>query len=217
MTRGNVERDAFGRFVHHAFRKNRGGLCPRNQFAEPKQNVLITRETIHARLFQNHRERAHCQCRIPRAVFRFAFVQNFEPFRPIVVIRAFGFQMLLPAVTRNRPLHNFVRAFVNARDTHIAFYFFDHVFFDIAVTAERLNRVFRRLIARFRRRIFRHRAFGLQTFFAVVQTFRHPFNVRTRGFQTRRVRHNQFVRVPLFLVERRAALHACLRITNRAP
>ena len=93
----------------------------------------------------------------------------------------------------------------------------DHVFVGVSVTAECLDAGVGRCIAGFGRHVLCDRTLGVEAAFnSGVDAFRCLFDIGARGFQSRDVRHDEFVRVSLCLRERRTRLNALDGIRNGA-
>ena len=187
-----------------------------DQLAQAEQDVLVACQAVEAAALEQRGKRAQRQGGGFRATVGRAGGERFKPRGPVAVVRALRFQVQLPAVARNCPLHNLRGALVDAGDPHIALDLFDHVFLGVAIAAVRLNGVFGGPVAGLGGHILRHRALGLLLGVAAVDALGHPLDVGARGLQAHGIGNQQLVRVRLFGAEQRAALHAGLAIANRA-
>ena len=178
--------------------------------------MLVAGEAVQAAALKNNCQSAQGQGRKSAAVVRLFLVGILQASRPRIVEISPRHQMGTPAVAGDGHFHDLRRAFINGSNTHVALDFLHHIFPGIAIAAQGLDGIFSRFIPRFRAQEFGHGPFRLQSFLSTVQAFGDPFDVSARRFQSRRVGHDEFMGVALFLIQGSARLYPFVRITNRS-
>ena len=178
--------------------------------------MLVAGEAVEPRPLEERAERPQGHGREARPHVRRLRVARLRPRGPVEVVLAPALEVQLPAVPRDRPLHDLGGALVDRGDAHVAADLLDHVLAGVAVAAEGLDRVLGRLVPRLGRQVLGHRALGREVVLARVEPLRHPLDVVARGLEPHRVRDEQLVGVALLLAQRPAALDALLRVADGA-
>ncbi len=145
-----------------------------------------------------------------------ARVQSLELARGGVVVVAARLEVLLPAVARDRHLHDLRRALVDRGDADVALDLLDHVLVRVAVAAERLDGSVGSRVARLGGEVLGDRALGVERSLAGVDALGGLLDRGARRLEAHGVGDDQLVGVALLLGERAAGLDALGGVRDRA-